>query len=105
MKLDMKTSLPWNPQSNAVLERIHQVLQDCLLTFELDEADINENDEDPFDEYLAAAAYAIRCGFHASHGYSPGELVFGRDMFMPRSKHQHRLGRNSRAKTKSNREK
>ena len=86
MNLKMKTSLPWNPQSNAVLERIHQVLQDCLLTFELDDAEINEDDEDPFEEYLAAAAYAIRCGFHASHGHSPGELIFGRDMFMPVNK-------------------
>ncbi len=59
MNLKMKTSLPWNPQSNAVLESIHQVLQDCLLTFELDDAEINEDDEDPFEEYLAAAAYAI----------------------------------------------
>ena len=83
MHLKIKTSLPWNPQSNAVLERIHQVLQDMLLTFELDDADIDEEDEDPFEDYLAHAAYAIRCGFHASHGHSPGELVFGRDMFMP----------------------
>ena len=29
------------------------------------------------------AAYAIRCGFHATHGRSPGELVFGRNMFLP----------------------
>ena len=29
------------------------------------------------------ASYAIRCAFHKTHGYSPGQLVFGRDMFMP----------------------
>ena len=38
---------------------------------------------DPFTEYLSNAAYAIQCAFHATHGHSPGELVFGRDMFMP----------------------
>ena len=35
MGLKKNTSLPWNPQSNSILERIHQVLQDCLTTFEL----------------------------------------------------------------------
>ena len=37
-------------------------------------------------EHLSNTAYAIRCAFHATHGHSPGELVFGRDMFMPVSK-------------------
>merc|ERR1712032_1463102 len=69
--------------SNAILERIHQVLADCLRTFELDDAEIDEDEEDPFDEYLSSASYAIRCAFHSTHGHSPGELVFGRDMFMP----------------------
>ena len=89
MGLKEKKSLPWNPQANAILERIHQVLQDCLTTFELDNVEIpEEGDEslDPFREYLSNAAYAIRCAFHATHGHSPGELVFGRDMFMPISK-------------------
>ena len=36
MGLKEKKSLRWNPQANAILERIHQVLQDCLTTFELD---------------------------------------------------------------------
>ena len=83
MGLKDKTSLPWNPQSNSILERIHQVLADCLTTFELEELNINEDEEDPFEEYLTMASYAIRCAFHKTHGYSPGQLVFGRDMFMP----------------------
>ena len=83
MGLEEKTSLPWNPQSNAILERIHQVLADCLTTFELEERDIDEVEGDPFEEYLTMASYAIRCAFHTTHGHSPGELVFGRDMFMP----------------------
>ena len=84
MGLEEKTSLPWNPQSNSILERIHQVLGDCLTTFELEELDIDaDEDEDPFEEYLTMATYAIRCAYHKTHGYSPGQLVFGRDMFMP----------------------
>ena len=83
MGVKEKTSLPWNPQSNSILERIHQILGDCLTTFELEELNINEDEEDPFKDYLTMASYAIRCTFHKTHGYSPGQLVFGRDMFMP----------------------
>ena len=81
--LKEKTSLPWNPKSNSVLERIHQILADCLRTFELEEKEIDPDEADPFEECLTAAACAIRCGFHATHGHSPGELVFGRNMFLP----------------------
>ena len=77
MGLKEKTSLPWNPQSNSILERIHQVLGDCLTTFELEELDIDvDEEEDPFEEYLTMATYAIRCAYHKTHGYSPGQLVF-----------------------------
>ena len=33
----------WNPQSNAILERIHQVLADGLVTFELENKPIGVN--------------------------------------------------------------
>ena len=56
MNLKLKTSLPWNLQSNAVPKRIHQVLQDMLITFKLDDAEIDKEDKDPFEHYLAAAA-------------------------------------------------
>ena len=78
-----KVSLPWNPQPNAILERIHQALGDALRTFELDDREIDPDEEDPFAEYLSNAAYAIRSSFHATHGHSPGELVLGRNMFLP----------------------
>ena len=83
MGLKEKISLPWNPQSNAILERIHQVLEDYLTTFELDNLDINKEEEGPFEKYLSMVSYAIRCAFHKTHGRSPGQLVFGRGMFMP----------------------
>ena len=47
MGLKEKTSLPWNTQLNSILERIQQVLADCLTTFELKELDINKEEEDP----------------------------------------------------------
>ena len=72
-----------------LLLQLRQVLQDCLTTFELDNVEIPEGGDESFDlfkEYLSYTAYAIRCAFHATHGYLPDELVFGRDMFMPISK-------------------
>ena len=53
-----KVSLPWNPQPNSILERIHQILAGCLRTFELEDKEIDINEADPFAEYLAQAAYA-----------------------------------------------
>ena len=81
MGLKKKPSLAWNPQANAILERVHQVLKDCLSTFNLEMRELQEND--PFEEFTTKAAYAIRSAIHSTLGYSPAQLVFGRDMFMP----------------------
>ena len=59
MGLKEKTRLSWNPKSDSILERIHQVLTDCLTTFELEEININKEEEDPFEEYLTMALYRI----------------------------------------------
>jgi hypothetical protein len=55
--LKKKPSAAWNPQSNAILERIHQVLADCIWSFNLEERVFKELDDDPFEEYLTAAAF------------------------------------------------
>ena len=44
MGLKQYPSFSWNLQSNAILERIHQVLADCLGSFNLDEHLINNQD-------------------------------------------------------------
>jgi len=83
MGLKRCVSLPWTPTSNAILERIHQVLGDGLRVFDLENMNIDPDDEDPFDEYLSAVSYAIRGAYHQTHGHSPAQLVFGRDMYLP----------------------
>ena len=76
MGLKVNKSLKYNPQSNAILERVHQVLQDCLLTTDFDNADIDPNNEDnPFELGLAKAAQAIRGAFHQTHGAFPCQLL------------------------------
>jgi hypothetical protein len=79
--LKRKPSLDYNPQSNGVIERIHQVLGNALRTFELEERELDESN--PWDEFLTATAYAIRSTHHTTLQASPAQLVFGRDMFLP----------------------
>ena len=77
----MKPTTTHNPQSNSIVERIHQVLNDMLRTMELEERELDPSH--PFDEALSAAACAIRCTDHTTLQATPGQLVFGRDMILP----------------------
>ena len=79
--LERRGSSSYNPQSHGVIERIHQVLEDALRTFELEEQDLSE--EDPWSSFLSAAAFTIRSTYHTTIGATPAQLVFGRDMILP----------------------
>ena len=67
-----------NPQANAILERIHQVIGSLVRTFDLEERDMDA--DDPWSGILSAAAFAVRSTFHTTLQATPGQLVFGRDM-------------------------
>ena len=67
-----------NPQANAILERIHQVVQDMLRTHDLENYDLDQND--PWSDILASVAWAVRSTIHTTLNATPGQLVFGRDM-------------------------
>jgi hypothetical protein len=67
-----------NPQANAILERVHQVLGQILCTAELDMADSVTPDD--VDTFLDNAAWAIRSTYHTVLKASPGAAIFGRDM-------------------------
>ena len=72
----------YNPQSNGIIERVHQVLGNALRTFELEEKELDTND--PWEHFLSAAALAIRSTVHTTlDATTPGQLVFGRDMLLP----------------------
>jgi hypothetical protein len=79
--LNEKTGTSYNPQSNGMIVRIHQVLGNMLRTFELEERDLDA--KDPFGSFLSAAAYAMRSAYHTLLEASPAELVFGRHMLLP----------------------
>ena len=73
----------WNPTKNAVIERIDQFFSDGLWAFDLEGPEIDPDEDDhPFNEYLAAVLCAICSAFHQTHGYLPAQMVFGRDMFL-----------------------
>ena len=76
-----KHSTSHNPQSNGVIERIHQVVGNSLRTFQLESANLTEND--PWTPYLASVAWAVRSTYHTILNATPGQLVFGRDMVLP----------------------
>ena len=76
-----KPSTTYNPQSNGIIECVHQVLGNALRTFELEEKELDTND--PWGSFLSAAAWAIRSIVHTTLDATPGQLVFGRDMLLP----------------------
>ena len=82
MGIKTKPTTDYNPQANAILERVHQVLGNQLRTFELEEREFTE-EEETFEPFLTACAYAIRCTQHTTLQATPGQLVFGRDMILP----------------------
>ena len=73
-----------NPQSNAILERVHDVMKTSLRTSIRNRPpnDITEA-RAMVDRILASAQYAVRVCVHNTYGVSPGTIVFQRDMLLP----------------------
>ena len=65
-----------NPQANATIKRIHQVLDNIVRTYNLHETYVD--DSNPWIEIPAAAAFVVRYMYHWTKGISPGQLFFGR---------------------------
>jgi hypothetical protein len=76
-----KPSSNYNPQSNGIVEKVHQVLGNALRTFELENKELDPND--PWGHFLSAAAWAIHSTVHTTLDATPGKLVFGQDMLLP----------------------
>jgi hypothetical protein len=67
-----------NPQANAILERLHQVLAQMLCTSKLDMAETITPDD--VGVFLDNAAWAICSTYHTVLKASPGVAIFGRDV-------------------------
>ena len=67
-----------NPQANAVLERIHGVIANMMRTAGLDLSETVSSEQ--VDDFLVAAAWAVRSTHHTVLNSTPGAAIFGRDM-------------------------
>ncbi len=67
-----------NPQTNAICERVHQVLGTMMRISKLDMTDsVHPAD---IDTFIDNAAWAICSTYHTVLKASPGAAIFGRDM-------------------------
>lgn len=71
-----------NPQANAVVERIHQVIGNMLRSFDLESCYLMPPPSDPFEGIIAAISFAIRSTWSTTMRATPGQLIFGRDMLL-----------------------
>ena len=67
-----------NPQSNVIIEQIHQNIGNIINTFDVS----NIVNNDPWSGILAATMFAIRATYHTTLQASPMKLVFGRDAIL-----------------------
>jgi hypothetical protein len=67
-----------NPQSNAILKRVHQTIGNMIRTFSKDDLD----EQDPWGGILAATMFAVRATYHTTMQATPAQLVFGRDAIL-----------------------
>ena len=67
-----------NPRANAIVETMHRTLGNMIRAqlYKLHPRD------DPIYDLCAAAAYGIRSTVHGVNGFSPGQIVFGKDMLL-----------------------
>lgn len=79
-----KLSTAYHPQTDGQTERVNRVLEDMVRNYV-------GGKQDDWDEYLAAAEFAINNSYHASIGTTPFRLWSGRDPNLPvtvqKSKH------------------
>ena len=68
-------SSPYHPQTNGMVERLNRTLCNSL-------AKVKEKDED-WDIHLPAVLFAYRTKRHATTGYTPFQLTYGRQAKMP----------------------
>ena len=93
-----------NPQSNAILERVHDVIKTSLRSEASSIAD-EEDANQLVDCVLASAQCTVRVCINKTCGLSPGNIVFQRDMLppipiivnpqMPRAKRQTLIDKNN----------
>ena len=70
-KVNHQISSAYHPQTNGLIERYNQTLQQSLVKL------VNK-EQDNWDIYLEGVLFAYRTSIHKSTGVSPFEIMFGR---------------------------
>ena len=75
---------PRNPQSNGIVERVHQVVAQVIRTYiALKPPQTPAEAQEIIQDALATAMHATRCSANSSLRYlSPGSIAFNRDMLL-----------------------
>ena len=68
-----------NPQANGMVEKMHLSMGDMIRTSKFE----SDTWEEEVDLLLQSIAWAIRSTVHSTALYTPGQLVFQRDMVVP----------------------
>ena len=74
--MDKTRTTPFQPQSNAVIERMNKTLQNMLAKC------INE-EQSIWSQQLPFVMMAYRSSVHESTGYTPKFLIFGQELSLP----------------------
>ena len=72
----VKPITSWNPKAKAILERVHQTIDNILCTFKIQNMVLD--DENPWDGILASTMFALKAIVHTTTQYTPSQLIFGR---------------------------
>ena len=75
-----KCATTGNPQADSILERTQQFIANLLLTYDLSNNYLDE--DDPWSGILSATDFGVQSMYHTTLKDTPGQLVFRRDMIL-----------------------
>ena len=76
MEIDKTRTTPLRPQSDGMVERFNRTLEAMLSKFV-------DGDQRNWDLYLPLLMMAYRSSVHESTGFSPNEMMLGREVLLP----------------------
>ena len=76
--LKMKPITTRNPQSNAIIKRIHKTIVNIIRTFDVS----NIVNNDPWSGILASTMFAVHATYHTTLQASLMQIVLGRDAIL-----------------------
>ena len=75
--ITVKPITPRNPQANAILEKVNQIIGNILLTFKVQNMVLD--DKNLWDGIMASTMFTLTATVHIATQYTPAQLIFGHD--------------------------